>query len=267
MARHKKGSSKARIEHLQKARAAAGASSHDKENIDPQSARLKTAQNRIRAVEQENRTLRRQLKNAAAREKRYRLAKERWRMQDKQQVIDIRNAYTSADRRIKQLVREGLKERDEFEKKMLKVSVELENAHRSSEWFQALSSKQRSNIIALRHALDTLRKRVKRAHDLRLRVKSKMHDTRVLAKMKVNNAYKPEVRCLSRLLVSFGCKKGKVGGAVKEIASMFGVKLKKTMSRRTVQRTVTEGGIMAEVQAGFEMHKTNGWFISVSLKD
>ncbi|KAK7007140.1 hypothetical protein R3P38DRAFT_2364231, partial [Favolaschia claudopus] len=64
--------------------------------------------------------------------------------------------------------------------------------------------------------------------------------------------YAPEVRNLARLLISCGCKMGKVGGAINAVARIFGLDLPNIISRRTVGRIALEGLLMARMQLGFD---------------
>ncbi|KAJ7907868.1 hypothetical protein B0H13DRAFT_1618086 [Mycena leptocephala] len=70
---------------------------------------------------------------------------------------------------------------------------------------------------------------------------------------KRGRAYKVELRAIARVLVSSGCKEGKVGDLMQDIARIFGVDLDRAMSRRTVQRAVLEGLVASQIQLGVEM--------------
>ncbi|KAK6987848.1 hypothetical protein R3P38DRAFT_2574273, partial [Favolaschia claudopus] len=65
---------------------------------------------------------------------------------------------------------------------------------------------------------------------------------------KHGRAYKVELRAIARVLVSSGCKEGKVGQLLQDIAKIFGVDLDRAMSRRTVRRAVLEGLVASQVQ-------------------
>ncbi|KAJ7218685.1 hypothetical protein GGX14DRAFT_356795 [Mycena pura] len=75
---------------------------------------------------------------------------------------------------------------------------------------------------------------------------------------KRGRAYKVELRAIARVLVSSGCKEGKVGDLMQDIARVFGVDLDRAMSRRTVRRAVLEGLVASQVQLGVEMKYTDG---------
>ncbi|KAJ7149121.1 hypothetical protein C8R46DRAFT_1310746, partial [Mycena filopes] len=78
--------------------------------------------------------------------------------------------------------------------------------------------------------------------------------------------YKVELRAIARILVSSGCKEGKVGDLMQDIARVFGVDLDRAMSRRTVRRAVLEGLVASQVQLGVEMKYTNGHSDSTSRR-
>ncbi|KAK7450176.1 hypothetical protein VKT23_013060 [Stygiomarasmius scandens] len=182
MGRFKKGTSKARTQSLQKANATRtqAAEGRDKENVNPRISKVKVAERRFKAAEEENQVireenrllkkendnLRRQLKNALAREKTHKLAKERWKVTHRRLLIDVRNAYASADRRVWEFVRQGVKQQEDFEKRLREASISLGNAQRNSDAFKQLTLKQKGDIVALHRALDILRKRVFRAQGL-----------------------------------------------------------------------------------------------------
>ncbi|KAK7029341.1 hypothetical protein R3P38DRAFT_2403834, partial [Favolaschia claudopus] len=91
------------------------------------------------------------------------------------------------------------------------------------------------------------------------RVRNGSHSAKHAVRMcaKKGRAYKVELRAIARVLVASGCKEGKVGELIQDIANIFGVDLDRAMSRRTVRRAVLEGLVASQVQLGVEMHYTN----------
>jgi hypothetical protein len=67
---------------------------------------------------------------------------------------------------------------------------------------------------------------------------------------------------LARLLVKAGCSRGYVGNVVNAVFKTAGITVRgnRTMSRRTVGRSILEGGIAAQVQLGYEIEKTKDKF-------
>ncbi|KAJ7681294.1 hypothetical protein B0H17DRAFT_867112, partial [Mycena rosella] len=76
--------------------------------------------------------------------------------------------------------------------------------------------------------------------------------------LKRNGVYTPEARALARMIERTGCAQGKVGSVIKYVAKAAGLKLKGTMSRRTVQRALMEGGVAARVQIAYEAAGADG---------
>ncbi|KAF8064378.1 hypothetical protein FPV67DRAFT_1419974, partial [Lyophyllum atratum] len=73
-----------------------------------------------------------------------------------------------------------------------------------------------------------------------------------------HQAYSTEIRKLARLMVVGGCARGKVGALLCEIGNVFGVHVKKAMSRRTVSRTMLEGLIASKTQIAYEVSLSQG---------
>ncbi|KAJ7113191.1 hypothetical protein C8R44DRAFT_882202 [Mycena epipterygia] len=74
--------------------------------------------------------------------------------------------------------------------------------------------------------------------------------------------YTPEARAMARMLVKAGCSQEKVGAVIKYVAKNAKLEVKGTMSRRTVQRTLMEGGLAARIQLGYEMLQADGLTLS-----
>jgi hypothetical protein len=67
-----------------------------------------------------------------------------------------------------------------------------------------------------------------------------------------------ELRAIARVLVSSGCKEGKVSDLMQDIAHIFSVDLDRAISRQTVRRAVLEGLVASQVQLGVEMKYSDG---------
>ncbi|KAJ7429955.1 hypothetical protein B0H11DRAFT_1693266, partial [Mycena galericulata] len=80
--------------------------------------------------------------------------------------------------------------------------------------------------------------------------------------LKKGRAYKEDIRALARTLISCGCKQGRVGEIIEEVAAVFGINLKSTLSRRTVGRIALEGLVMARIQLGFELKHSEDFTMS-----
>ena len=72
--------------------------------------------------------------------------------------------------------------------------------------------------------------------------------------------YTPAAHSLARLLVSTGTAEAKVGNALVEIGNALGVKVKRHVSKRSVQRFILEKGVVADIQLVYEILKSASKF-------
>jgi hypothetical protein len=68
--------------------------------------------------------------------------------------------------------------------------------------------------------------------------------------------YGPQARALARTLVAAKCLQEYVGSVIFAVCKTAGVAVQGKMSRRTVARANLEGGVAAQIQAGYELAKT-----------
>ncbi|KAJ2914003.1 hypothetical protein MD484_g6411, partial [Candolleomyces efflorescens] len=105
--------------------------------------------------------------------------------------------------------------------------------------------KRTQRLLSAKRALErrvSALKKVKPAHTYRLMRKG---------------VYTRQARSLARYLAATGMAEEKIGKALNEVSAMLGVKLDHTMSKRTVQRCILEGGIAADLQLAYEMAKVS----------
>jgi len=75
--------------------------------------------------------------------------------------------------------------------------------------------------------------------------------------------YTEEACDLCRILVNAGCSQDLVGNAMVAILAAVGLTIKgPSMSKRTVARSILEGGIMADIQLGHEISKVDSLTVS-----
>ncbi|EAU83795.2 hypothetical protein CC1G_07530 [Coprinopsis cinerea okayama7 len=67
--------------------------------------------------------------------------------------------------------------------------------------------------------------------------------------------YTKQARSLARYLASTGTAEAKVGKTIKRIAEAMGLQVDRVMSKHTVQRSILEAGVAADIQMAFEMAK------------
>ncbi|KAF8146185.1 hypothetical protein K438DRAFT_1628766, partial [Mycena galopus ATCC 62051] len=93
-------------------------------------------------------------------------------------------------------------------------------------------------------------------------------ETRAKKKNKWNlmekGRYMLAARVIARVLDKSGCAQGKVGTVITYIAKQAGLEVKGNMSRRTVQRSLIEGGVAACVQLAHKMASTDGMCVTLS---
>ncbi|KAJ6548832.1 hypothetical protein B0H19DRAFT_952564, partial [Mycena capillaripes] len=74
--------------------------------------------------------------------------------------------------------------------------------------------------------------------------------------------YTADARAMARTLVKAGCSQEKVGSVIQYVAQKAGRTVKGKMSRRTVQRSMVEGGVAARIQLAHEMAQADGITLS-----
>ncbi|TFK74719.1 hypothetical protein BDN72DRAFT_874903 [Pluteus cervinus] len=84
-----------------------------------------------------------------------------------------------------------------------------------------------------------------------------------LIRLKKNGMYTPMARTLIRILVQSGCSANKVPELIPKISQLLGIRITPTkISRRTVQRSIVEGGVAASLQTGYELTQAESLTIS-----
>ncbi|KAJ7604097.1 hypothetical protein DFH06DRAFT_1349727 [Mycena polygramma] len=125
---------------------------------------------------------------------------------------------------------------------------------------------------SLRAAQDILRgknramaKRLDRAAGVMARTVARIEKKPGVSKVTRSGIYTSQTRRLARTMVQSGCARGKVGPLMSEIASVFGVKISRKMSRRTVSRAILEGGVAASMQMTYEIGLNTGNYLRYFL--
>jgi DNA repair exonuclease SbcCD ATPase subunit len=70
---------------------------------------------------------------------------------------------------------------------------------------------------------------------------------------KNRHAYSSQSRSLAMAFVKAGCAQSRIGPLLSRVGKVLGVKIKRSMSRRTVGRVITEAGIKVRIQLGHEL--------------
>ncbi|KAJ7347877.1 hypothetical protein DFH08DRAFT_698722 [Mycena albidolilacea] len=74
--------------------------------------------------------------------------------------------------------------------------------------------------------------------------------------------YSSQYRTLALAFTRAGCAQARLGPLLSRVAKVFNVNIKRTMSRRTVGRVVTEAGIKVRLQLGHELARTKAICLS-----
>lgn len=224
----------------------------------PTAAALRKAQDTATRERLRANDLERKLRNSTRREQR--ALKEITKLNDA--IVAAEAEVVAAQKEAEQRVRATIETTAASEKtlvRQLREANALLNAHHhDAVYFQTLSLGQKNELIAMRQLVRKLEAKAVRYQRLRASVRKATHKAHLLGKMKKKGSYRPEIRALSRMLVSTGCGGGKVGALIKDIAGLFGIKVDKVMGRRTVARTVKEGLVMSHMQLAYEMQATEG---------
>lgn len=121
----------------------------------------------------------------------------------------------------------------------------------------------------LSNKLSTRKKQDRQSHDSfrhllnrkqRLPCKSQL-------RMKSKGTYTPESRALMRTLVASGCSQKHVGTVIKSVGSLLGIEIVDSVSKRSVRRSLIEGGVASTIQVGLAIatSKCEYFFISDKL--
>ncbi|KAJ7082010.1 hypothetical protein B0H15DRAFT_765510, partial [Mycena belliarum] len=81
-------------------------------------------------------------------------------------------------------------------------------------------------------------------------------------KLTQRGMFTAHARKLARTMVNSGCSREKVGPLLQRIGDVFGMKVNRSMSRRTVSRSMLEGGVASDMQIVFESTQNKGITIS-----
>ena len=111
----------------------------------------------------------------------------------------------------------------------------------------------------LQHERTILRKRNKRINAALNKLNKRVRDKKLHSTLRLTQkgVYTIQARALARLMVSTGTAEAKVGETLQEIGKSLGVDIPEKMSKRTIQRSILEVGVAADIQLGYEMAKTD----------
>ncbi|KAJ7502570.1 hypothetical protein B0H11DRAFT_2274704 [Mycena galericulata] len=256
--------------HMQKMRDARGEPKNaEKENkpnsqssLSPKSRAIQNHKRRADAAEisekkiiRENEQLKREQKNSARREKRHRQKINKLKQRVKEAEDELQKATAHGEAQVRKILKRKAEDENGWGRRLADAERRLGEAEKHRARTTQELKKKISNLSQLRGVLRLARRQNNRRKEVSKRASNGSHSAKHLVRMhaKRGRAYKVELRAIARVLVSSGCKEGKVGDLMQDIARIFGVDLDRAMSRRTVRRAVLEGLVASQVQLGVEM--------------
>ncbi|KAJ7698453.1 hypothetical protein B0H16DRAFT_1349539, partial [Mycena metata] len=130
---------------------------------------------------------------------------------------------------------------------------------------EALVLESKKKFVAANDTIGTL---CKQAKALKQRIRRSIRGfSRAVARAKEKSSicritqkgiYTAHARKIARIMADGGCARGKIGPMLERIGQTFGVRIDRTMSRRTVGRAIKEGGVAAKMQLAFELSLNKG---------
>ncbi|KAJ7731851.1 hypothetical protein B0H16DRAFT_1770785 [Mycena metata] len=186
-------------------------------------------------LQAEVKQMKKEKKNAARRENRL-----------KKKNADLKNKVEEAQKQLNEATAHGeaqvrmvLKKRTEdargWQRRVAEAERRIHDAEFKFAWSRDELKKKIADLSHLRGVLRLVRRQNNRHSEASKRAKNGSRSAKHLVRMhaKRGRAYKVELRAIARVLVSNGCKEGKVGDLMQDIAHIFGVDLDRAMSRRT----------------------------------
>ncbi|RXW11523.1 hypothetical protein EST38_g14331, partial [Candolleomyces aberdarensis] len=135
-------------------------------------------------------------------------------------------------------------------------AAEQEQLEKEKGFCQKISHMEESSS-RLRTTLRNMTKRVRRISDIKLTASRRATKQATEFSLKEDGgAFSAQARGMAREMVNCGVPERKVGDAIQKIGQAMGLKVKQKMSEGTVRRAVLEGGVMADLQLGYELSNT-----------
>ncbi|KAJ7618017.1 hypothetical protein FB45DRAFT_1034258 [Roridomyces roridus] len=199
-------------------------------------------------------------KNAVKRENRLRKKVQELECKTKDAREELKKATAHGEAEVRAVLKKKREDELGWRRRLAEAKHLVDQAKYKLAWSNGELKKKISDLSQLRGALRLANRQLNRRKDALMRAtngsRSAKHVLRMQAKR--GRAYKTELRCIARAMVSSGCKEGKVGDLMQGIARVFGIDLDRAISRRTVRRAILEGLVASQVQLGAEMKLTSG---------
>ncbi|KAJ6574411.1 hypothetical protein B0H19DRAFT_1063370 [Mycena capillaripes] len=184
--------------------------------------------------------------------------------QNKQRVNRLmrdKSALSSRLASLKQELLQSILSAQESRKFSNKAALDIESLLQSIARLNTAASAHKLTINELLHDLRTSRTREKRAKSTVQRLRKE-----ILGKSKWSGTkgrmYNSQYRTLAMAFSKAGCAQSRIGPLLSRIGNVFGIKIKRSMSRRTVGRVITEAGIKVRIQLGYELARAKALCLS-----
>lgn len=182
---------------------------------------------------------------------------------EKQKVSRVKAAKTKAEMAAAEAQSSFEQLEDQFEQLTFKnEELEMSMSKLLEKW---ADEKQiaKETLYECRKKIRALRERCRRAPEILEKAVQKAQIESQRFSLMEKGVYTNEARDLCRILVHAGCSQELVGDVIEEILVAANIHvIGPTMSGRTVARSILEGGIMADIQMGHEISKSEGLTVS-----
>ncbi|KAJ7059127.1 hypothetical protein C8F01DRAFT_989706 [Mycena amicta] len=227
-------------------------------NTSPKTQKIRSLQKEKRAITWAHDKLKHDHEAALRREQRLRQRLEEKDGEIESQKEEMKRADAEARSTVHNLLRDAFERSTALRSQLVDAEREMRRALDGTLSAEERAATKGAELAHIRMQVQALRSRLKRYDTLKekLRTGNSTEKTTIRARMKRGRGYKHEIRALARILIACGCKQGRVGEVVQKVAGTFGINLEQVLSRRTVGRIAMEGLVMARMQLGFELSKT-----------
>jgi hypothetical protein len=158
---------------------------------------------------------------------------------------------------MKQEILESVLCAQESRKLSKKAALDIEHLLQSISRLNTAQRSQKAAYADLQKDFQLTERREKRGKSIIQRLRKEL-----LAKSKWNGTkgrmFSSEYRTLAMAFSKAGCAQARIGPLLSRVGKVFGIKIKRSMSRRTVGRVITEAGVKVRIQLGYELARAKG---------
>lgn len=158
---------------------------------------------------------------------------------------------------MKQEILESVLCAQESRKLSKKAALDIEHLLQSISRLNTAQRSQKAAYADLQKDFQLTERREKRGKSIIQRLRKEL-----LAKSKWNvtkgRMFSSEYRTLAMAFSKAGCAQSRIRPLLSRVGKVFGIKIKRSMSRRTVGRVITEAGVKVRIQLGYELARAKG---------